>query len=109
MFKLTLSPLITLLSLSGAALVGTLAVAPATAAGGAHYRAELAKPAPEGRFVARDVVWICEGTTCSAARGTSRPAVMCAALVKKAGPVTDFIVNGKALEANELARCNGEG
>lgn len=108
MIKLTLSPLTSLLSLSGTALIGALAVSPATAAGGAYYRAELAKPAPEGRFVARDVVWLCEGANCSAVRGTSRPAIMCAALVKKAGPVTGFIVNGKALEAAELARCNGE-
>lgn len=109
MFKLSLSPLTSLLSLSGVALIGAIATAPATAAAGAHYRAELAKPAPESRFVARDVVWLCEGATCSAARGTSRPAIMCAALVKKVGQVTSFVVDGKALEAAELARCNGEG
>lgn len=107
--KLTLSPLAQRFSLAGAALIGALAVSPATAAGGSYYRAELAKPTPEARFVARDVVWLCEGAACTAARGTSRPMMMCAALVKKAGPVTGFIANGKALEAGELARCNGEG
>jgi len=106
MFKRIFSPLP---SLAGAALIGALAIAPATASGGAFYSAELAKAAPASRFVARDVIWLCEGTACSAARGTSRPAIMCAALVKKMGPVTGFVVNGKALAADELARCNGEG
>lgn len=109
MRKFTFSPLTSLLSLSGAALLGALAVSPATAAGGAYYSAELAQPASAGRFVARDVVWLCEGTRCSAPRGTSRPAIMCAALVKKTGPLTGFVANGKALEADELTRCNGAG
>ena len=109
MYKLTLSSLPSLGSLAGAVLLGALTTSPAAAAGGAHYRAELAQPATAGRFVAREVVWLCEGTNCSAARSTSRPAIICAALVKKAGPVASFVANGKALEAEELARCNGEG
>ena len=108
MAKLTLSPLTSLFSLAGTALIGALAVSPASAAGGTYYSAELAQPASAGRFVARDVVWLCDGASCSAARGTSRPAIMCAALVKKSGPVTGFIANGKALDTDELARCNGK-
>lgn len=103
-----LSPLPHRFALAGAALIGGLAFASsaATAAGGAYYRAELASPAPEARFVARDVVWACKDAGCIASQGTSRPLIMCSALAKKAGPVTSFTAGGKALEADELARCN---
>lgn len=102
------SPLIRSLSLAGAAAVGSLAFGSvaATAAGGTFYRAELASPAPEARFVARDVIWACKGTSCIAGQGTSRPLVMCSSLVKAAGPVASFAAGGKALDAEELARCN---
>lgn len=99
-----LSPLVPALAL-GTALSGVVAPA-AAAAGGAFYSAELASPAPDARFVARDVVWACKGTSCLAGQGTSRPLIMCSALVKKAGPVTSFTAGGKALEAEDLARCN---
>ncbi|AJA11256.1 Putative secreted protein [Sphingopyxis fribergensis] len=103
------SPLPHSFALAGAALIGGLSFASsaATAASGAYYRAELAGPATEARFVARDVVWACKGSSCTARQGTSRPLVMCSALVKKAGPVASFATGGKALEAEELARCNG--
>ncbi|HEY0598048.1 CC_3452 family protein [Sphingopyxis sp.] len=103
-----LSPLSRFLSLAGAVTIGSLALGPtaATAAGGAFYRAELASPAPEARFVARDVVWACKDASCLAGRGTSRPLIMCSALAKAAGPVTSFTAGGKALDAEDLARCN---
>jgi len=91
------------------ALAGGAAALPMTAqaAGSAYYRAELANPAPKGKFVARGIVWSCEGTNCVGARGTSRPQMMCAGLAKEAGAVKGFIADGKALEAEDLARCNG--
>lgn len=91
-----------------ALLAGGIALpaATATAAGGAYYRAELASPATEARFVARDVVWACKGANCTAGQGTSRPVIMCAALAKAAGPIASFTAGGKALAADELARCN---
>jgi hypothetical protein len=103
-----LSPLPHSLSLAGAALIGGMAFwsAAATAAGGSYYRAELAGPASEARFVARDVVWACKGTSCIAGQGTSRRVIMCSALAKAAGPVANFTAAGKALDADELARCN---
>lgn len=106
-----LSPLTHFLSLAGAVLIGGLTFwsTAAAAAGGAYYRAELASPAPEARFVARDVVWACKGTSCIASQGNSRPLIMCSSLAKVAGPVASFVAGGKALEAAELARCNGQG
>ncbi|WP_447757826.1 CC_3452 family protein [Sphingopyxis fribergensis] len=103
-----LSPLAPFLSLAGAVTIGSLAFGStaATAAGGSFYRAELASPAPEARFVARDVVWACKGASCLAGQGTSRPLIMCSALAKAAGPVTSFTAGGKTLDAEDLARCN---
>lgn len=98
-----------ILSIAGALLVGaaTLLAATANAADGGYYRAELANPAPKAKFVARDVVWACDGANCAAGRGTSRPQLMCASLAKQAGQVKSFTANGVALAAEELARCNG--
>jgi hypothetical protein len=98
-----------MVSLAGAALIGGLGFASsaANAAGSAYYRAELASPAPKARFVARDVVWVCNGVSCVAGRGTSRPAIMCSTLAREAGSVSAFAANGKAFDADELARCNG--
>lgn len=102
-----LSPRTIFLSLAGAMTVGGLTSgSAAAAAGGAYYRAELASPASEARFVARDVAWACKGASCLAGQGTSRPLIMCSALARKAGPVASFIAGGKALDADELARCN---
>lgn len=107
MFKLDssarLAPVFGALALGGAALFSTAA----SAAGGGYYRAELASPAQTGKFVARGIVWSCEGTNCVAGRGTSRPQIMCAGLAKEAGAVKSFAADGKALEAEDLARCNG--
>ena len=111
MFKLTSpAPVLSgILPLIGVALAGGSALLPAAAnaAGGAYYRAELASPAPKGKFVARGIVWSCTGTDCVDARGTSRPLIMCAGLAREAGQVKGFIADGKALEAEDLARCNG--
>jgi len=108
MASFKLSPLTQPFALARAALIGGLVFAStaATAAGGTYYRAELASPAPEARFVARDVVWACKDAGCIAGQGTSRPLIMCSALARKAGPVTSFTAGGKALEADDLARCN---
>jgi hypothetical protein len=107
MFKLSSSAHV--LPLIGVALASGSAMLPITAnaAGGAYYRAELANPAATGKFVARGVVWSCTGTSCVAGRGTSRPLLMCAGLAKEAGQVKSFAADGKALEAEDLSRCNG--
>jgi len=80
----------------------------AGAAGSAYYRAELANPAPKAKFVARDVVWACDGVHCVAGRGTSRPLIMCASLARVAGEVKSFTVDGAAITPEDLARCNGK-
>jgi hypothetical protein len=88
----------TLLILGGAA-------APAFAADG-HYRAEPAATTVAGRIVARDMVWRCGPADCVAPKGSSRPAVVCAVLVREVGPLRSFSADGQPLAAEELEKCN---
>lgn len=88
----------------------TLAVlsasAPAEAQNKVYYSAELAQTALEKRAAARNVSWFCQGTTCVAARGTSRPARVCRDLQRKVGEITAFRVEGEAIDAATLEKCN---
>jgi len=81
--------------------------APLSAAGTAYYSATLAAPASESRFVAGGVAWTCEGTTCVAGKASARPLRICRGLNRKSGEIANFKVLGQAIEAEELAKCNG--
>lgn len=82
--------------------------APALAGnGGPYYVAELAAPTSESRTVAGGVAWFCEGTTCRAAKGNSRPLRICRSLQREFGEVVSFAAKGKVLAEDKLARCNG--
>ena len=84
------------------------APAPAVAAkSGPYYTATLAAPADEDRAVAAGVAWACQGTTCVANKGTSRPVRICRGLAREFGEITAFTAKGESLEADELAKCNG--
>ena len=48
------------------------------------------------------------GRVCDCTQATSRPAIVCARLAKEVGPLNAFAVEGRAFEAEELARCNGK-
>ncbi len=67
---------------------------------------ELTATATENRTVAGGVAWSCQGTTCVAGKGTSRPLRMCRELQRSLGDVAAFTADGEALEAADLARCN---
>jgi hypothetical protein len=79
-----------------------LAVSPAVAA---TYSAKLAAPTTE-RFIARDITWNCGPAACQGATNESRPVVLCQSLAKRGGPIESFLVDGRALNAAELGRCN---
>ncbi|MFM6854702.1 MAG: CC_3452 family protein [Sphingopyxis sp.] len=72
----------------------------------AFYNATLSTAATAPRTIAGEIVWNCDGTSYTAGRGTSRPAIVCARMVRSLGPVTSFTANGRALDAAELTRCN---
>ena len=69
------------------------------------YSATLATPA-SGRLIARDISWDCAGATCRGATDESRPLVLCQSLAKRAGRVDAFLVDGRAVAAVDLERCN---
>ncbi len=80
---------------------------PAQAAtGAAFYHAELAVPATEVRTIASGLLWNCADTACTANKGTSRPVIVCQRLANEVGPISAFVANGKAFDAEDLARCN---
>ncbi|MEO1489580.1 MAG: hypothetical protein AAFR88_09135 [Pseudomonadota bacterium] len=108
---LTLSARLSTLAMAavaaGTALAPALAPAPATAAS-AYYIATLAQPADEDRTVAGGVAWACKDTMCVANKGQSRPMRICRGLAREFGEVKSFTAKGKELDADDLAKCNGE-
>ena len=87
-----------------AALSLALVSGPAFAAG---FQAQTTAPASQERFVARDSIWRCTGTTCvSTNRTSTRAAIVCAALARQVGSLTSFSADGRAFGAEELQACN---
>ena len=85
----------------------TLGAAPALAAA-PTYRAELAAPTSSTQLIARGQMWKCNGDGCVAGKSNSRPAVACAALAREAGALRSFSVQGRALSAADLQKCNAK-
>jgi hypothetical protein len=83
-----------------------VAPTPAQANGAAFYVAELATPAAERTNVIGGLAWHCKDTTCTAAKGRSRPVVVCQRVARELGEVTGFTAKGETLPAEDLARCN---
>ena len=77
----------------------------ATAAGASSYSAKPATPTTE-RFVTRDIMWNCTADACRGSTQESRPLVLCQSLAKRAGRLDSFTVDGRALAAADLDRCN---
>lgn len=73
-----------------------------------YYTAQFAAPAAEETAIIGGVVWQCAGTTCLAAKASSRPVTLCKRVARELGEVTSFTAGEKALEAEELATCNGK-
>lgn len=97
-------------SFAAAAVLGLLLVSGASTAKAqtrtGYYTATLGEAAATPRTVAGGLVWNCAGTACTAPRGTSRPAVVCARLVRELGRVSAFSADGRAFEQADLDRCN---
>ena len=97
-----------------AAIVGTTlsfgaTTSPAHAATGSYYEVQLAAPVASARTtVVSDVAWKCDGATCRGGEGSSRAEVVCARVARKLGEVASFTANGASLDADALAKCNGE-
>lgn len=85
-----------------------VATAPVSAQNGAYYTVTLAEPAKDKRTVASGVAWSCQGTTCVANKGTSRPMRICRGIAREFGEVVNFTAKGKQLAEDKLAKCNGK-
>ena len=100
--------------IAAAALLGTAATfgattSPAYAANAAFYEAQLAAPLDGAKVqIQNGVAWKCDGDSCRGSAGGSRAEVVCARLARKFGEVTSFAVKGQELDAEALAKCNGE-
>ncbi|MBX7482833.1 CC_3452 family protein [Qipengyuania qiaonensis] len=89
----------------GAAIAPTAAEAKT---GGAFYTVELAQPVAEKTTtIAGGVAWACQGTTCVAQKGNSRPLRVCRELQREHGQIASFTAKEEALDADNLAKCNG--
>src|SRR5438105_15315481 len=77
----------------------------ATSAAASSYSANPVVPA-SGRFITRDIVWTCGPAACQGATDESRPLVLCQSLAKRTGRLDSFVVDGRALGAADLERCN---
>lgn len=102
-----LAILATALVYTGASFGIATSATPLHAANGSYYTATLAASDAKGG-VTGGVAWNCNGNTCVAAKGDSRPLRICRSLSRKHGEVTGFKVNGEDMAAEELAKCNGQ-
>lgn len=96
------------LAMAAAVLGLGLTAVPAQADEDSYYSVTLTNALAAPReLVVGDILWHCGGTSCSAPRDTSRPAITCARLVKAVGPVTRFAMPNAELAGDDLAKCNG--
>ena len=95
-------------TLAAAAILSASFAAPAFA--GTINVALQAPVAAKTKVVAGGAVFSCVEATCVAANAPTRAltAATCKAVVKEVGAVTAFTGDRKSLEADDLARCNGE-
>ncbi|WP_150124976.1 CC_3452 family protein [Tsuneonella mangrovi] len=100
-------PLAMIAALGWTVLSFGAALSPAHAAQGPYYQAQLAAPAAKASYISSNLAWSCADTSCVAGRGTSRPEIICGHLAREVGDITAFVANGKALDADQLAKCNG--
>jgi hypothetical protein len=86
-------------------LLGSAAVAQT---GAGYYSVTLANDVGTAKQVVRGMLVNCNGATCAAAEGTSRPGIVCASIVREFGPVTSFRAGDETLDGEALAKCNAK-
>lgn len=78
-----------------------------TPAGNRLVLADATRPAARSTVI-DGANWRCEGTVCTASRGTDQPAPRaCRRVVARLGAVTEFAWRGTALTPEQIAACNG--
>lgn len=87
------------------AAAATLLLAAPAFAGTPTYQAMPQQPAT-GNVVVADNLWTCGTGGCTAGAVSARPAIACQQVVRKLGRLSAFNVDGRALDADALAKCN---
>ncbi|WP_037498994.1 CC_3452 family protein [Sphingomonas jaspsi] len=87
-----------------AAIAATALIASPALAG--SYVAKPAAAPADAKITGKDIRWNCAGGSCHGTTELSRPVVLCQDLAKKAGRIDSFLADGRALAADELAKCN---
>ena len=90
---------------AAAIFAATVALAAAPAAAGSYSAKPAAAPG-QARIIGKDIAWNCAAGTCRGATESSRPLVICQDLAKRAGRIASFEADGRALAAEQLAKCN---
>ena len=79
----------------------------ATAASAQGYYSVTPTAAPtKASVITGGMLWKCDGTACTAGRGSSRDAIVCEQVVKRVGTLATFSANGAAFDTAALAKCN---
>lgn len=99
---------INLFSLAAAVLVGSAAIATTADAQvpGGYYVAVPAAQPSRASVMTRATPWRLQGTAYVAAKAPERDTVLCDAMARQAGQLQSFTVNGRAFDADQLAKCN---
>ncbi|CAN7469822.1 hypothetical protein LJR219_003151 [Phenylobacterium sp. LjRoot219] len=92
-------------TLAAAAVLAAFATSAAAAPVVAKLQAPVAK---RQKPIAGEAAFVCEADTCTAATPASGTNTVpgCRQLVRVVGPVSSYGVEGQALDADKLARCN---
>lgn len=88
------------------ALTALIAAAPAIAA--APVMTATPQDGVEGRIITKGASWNCTAGSCKTASDGSRPMVLCQRLAREAGSLSAFHVDGRAFDAEQLAKCNAK-
>ncbi|WP_260482833.1 CC_3452 family protein [Sphingomicrobium flavum] len=88
------------------ALSALLASAPAFAA--VPVMTATPEAGVEGRIITKGASWNCTAAGCKAASDSSRPMVLCQRLAREVGTLAAFEVDGRAFDAEQLAKCNAK-
>ena len=70
------------------------------------YSAKPAAAPASAKIIGKDISWNCTADGCRGSTEASRPIIICEDLAKRAGRIEGFSADGKALNAEQLAKCN---
>ena len=79
----------------------------ATAANAERYYTATPAAAPaKPSLIAGSMLWKCDGGTCTAGKTSSRDAIVCQHVVKRAGKLDAFTAGTTSFDEAALAKCN---